>query len=281
MPLRERCRRQPRWVPGRDAGRRRGRAAGSRRAAVGGHAGRRAAGLEPRARPAPPGPHAAPHPVTLVCVNPDGMPGVRDELGPAPFDGRHVVGLWWWEVASFPAHWARGFDGLDEVWAGTRFVADAIAAVSPVPVVHVPTPVAQPVVAPVGREALGLPKDALARRSRLRLRQRGRAQEPARRDRGVHPRVRPQRRRGARRQDAALGHRSRSAPRRARRRRRRTRTCTSSTATCRRRRRTRSSGCSTACCPCIAPRASGSRSRRPRCSACRSWPPTTAGRATS
>jgi glycosyltransferase involved in cell wall biosynthesis len=113
-----------------------------------------------RGAPAAPGPHDAPHPVTLVCVNPDGMPGVRDELGPEPFDGRHVVGLWWWEVASFPAHWARGFDGLDEVWAGTRFVADAIAAVSPVPVVHVPTPVAQPVVAPVGREELGLPRDA-------------------------------------------------------------------------------------------------------------------------
>ncbi|MEA2180777.1 MAG: hypothetical protein QOG77_4074 [Solirubrobacteraceae bacterium] len=113
-----------------------------------------------RGAPVAPGPHPAPHPVTLVCVNPDGLPGVRDELGPEPFAGRHVVGLWWWEVASFPASWARGFDGLDEVWAGSRFVADAIAAVSPVPVVHVPTPVAAPVVAPLDRAALGLPPDA-------------------------------------------------------------------------------------------------------------------------
>jgi glycosyltransferase involved in cell wall biosynthesis len=110
-----------------------------------------------RGAPAPPGPHPAPHPVTLVCTNPDGLPGVRDQLGPAPFEGRHVVGLWWWEVATFPAAWARGFDGMDEVWAGSRFVADAIAAVSPVPVVRVPTPVAAPVVAPTGREELGLP----------------------------------------------------------------------------------------------------------------------------
>jgi glycosyltransferase involved in cell wall biosynthesis len=113
-----------------------------------------------RGAPAPPGPHPAPHPVTLVCANPDGIPGVRDELGPEPFAGRHVVGLWWWEVAAFPAAWTRGFDGMDEVWAGSRFVADAIAAVSPVPVVHVPTPVAAPVVAPVDRRALGLPTDA-------------------------------------------------------------------------------------------------------------------------
>jgi glycosyltransferase involved in cell wall biosynthesis len=106
---------------------------------------------------APRGPHVAPHPVTLVCVNPDGLQGVRDELGAEPFEGHHVVGLWWWEVGTFPAAWTRGFDGVDEVWAGSRFVADAIAAVSPVPVVRVPTPVAAPVVAPVGREELGLP----------------------------------------------------------------------------------------------------------------------------
>jgi glycosyltransferase involved in cell wall biosynthesis len=98
--------------------------------------------------------------VTLVCVNPDGMPGVRDELGADPFAGRHVVGLWWWEVASFPSAWARGFDGMDEVWAGSRFVADAIAAVSPVPVVRVPTPVAMPEVAPIDRGSLGLPVEA-------------------------------------------------------------------------------------------------------------------------
>jgi glycosyltransferase involved in cell wall biosynthesis len=113
-----------------------------------------------RGAPAPRGPHAAPHPVTLVCVNPDGMQGVRDELGAEPFAGHHVAGLWWWEVASFPSHWARAFDGMDEVWAGSRFVADAIAAVAPVPVVRVPLPVAPPVVAPVDRAALGLPEDA-------------------------------------------------------------------------------------------------------------------------
>jgi len=109
--------------------------------------------------PAPPGPHPAPHPVTLVCVNPDGLPGVRDELGPEPFEDRHVIGMWWWELGTFPAAWARGFDGIDEVWAGSRFVADAIAAVSPVPVVRVPLPVAPPPVAPVGREDLGLPAE--------------------------------------------------------------------------------------------------------------------------
>jgi len=101
----------------------------------------------------------AEHALTLVCVNPDAMTGARDELGPAPFEDRHVIGLWWWEVAAVPARWLRAFDLVDEVWAGSRFVADAFAAVAPVPVVHVPMPVPEPVISAAGRDALGLPQN--------------------------------------------------------------------------------------------------------------------------
>lgn len=99
------------------------------------------------------------HPVTLVCANPDGMSGARDELGAAAFAG-HVIGVWWWEVAALPARWLRAFDLVDEVWAGSRFVADVFAAVAPVPVVHVPIAVREPVASDKGRAALGLPEDA-------------------------------------------------------------------------------------------------------------------------
>ncbi len=99
------------------------------------------------------------HPVTIVCVNPDAMTGARDELGPAAFDGRHVVGMWWWEVAALPPRWLRAFDLVDEVWVGSRFVADVLAALAPVPVVHVPLPLPEPVASDAGRAQLGLPED--------------------------------------------------------------------------------------------------------------------------
>ena len=102
-------------------------------------------------------PGAAAHPVTIVCANPDGMTGARDELGADAFEGRHVVGMWWWEVAALPQRWLRAFDLVDEVWVGSRFVADLLSAVSPVPVVHVPLPVPEPVASGAGREQLGLP----------------------------------------------------------------------------------------------------------------------------
>jgi glycosyltransferase involved in cell wall biosynthesis len=111
-------------------------------------------------RDAPRGPAAlrapAAHPITLVCANPDGMTGARDELGADAFEGRHVVGLWWWEVSALPERWLRAFDLVDEVWAGSRFVADVFGAVAPVPVVHVPLPVRAPVASDKGRAQLGL-----------------------------------------------------------------------------------------------------------------------------
>jgi hypothetical protein len=99
----------------------------------------------------------APHPATIVCANPDGMAGARSDV-PGAFAQQRVIGLWWWEVTAFPSRWLRAFDDVDEVWVGSRFVADALAAVSPVPVVAMPMPVAPPPAAgEVDRGALGLP----------------------------------------------------------------------------------------------------------------------------
>jgi hypothetical protein len=114
----------------------------------------RATVREPTAAPAGDQPL---HPVTLVCANPDGMAGARDELGAVAFEGRHVVGMWWWEVAAVPQRWLRAFDLVDEVWVGSRHVADLLSAVAPVPVVRVPLPVPEPPVADAGRTQLGLP----------------------------------------------------------------------------------------------------------------------------
>ncbi len=109
----------------------------------------------------PRGSARGPHGTTVICTTPEGMPAALDELGHDVLAGRRTIGFWWWEVQGLPQRWARSFDSLDEVWAGSRFVADVLGAVSPVPVVRVPLPVAQPLVGAVTREALGLPEGFL------------------------------------------------------------------------------------------------------------------------
>jgi glycosyltransferase involved in cell wall biosynthesis/SAM-dependent methyltransferase len=99
------------------------------------------------------------HPVNLVCVNADMLPQFAADAGEAFFEHRYTIGMWWWEVSSFPQRWQSSFDLVDEIWAGSRFVADALSKVSPVPVVHVPMPVTLPARPTVARAELGLPGD--------------------------------------------------------------------------------------------------------------------------
>jgi glycosyltransferase involved in cell wall biosynthesis len=101
-------------------------------------------------------PGDARHPVNVICVNPDGLAGARDELGPAFFQGRKTIGVWWWESGPVPERWLRAFDHVDELWAGSAHVAEALAAVAPVPVVRVPLPVTLPE-SDADRGRLGLP----------------------------------------------------------------------------------------------------------------------------
>jgi len=101
-------------------------------------------------------PGDARHPVNVICVNPDGLAGARDQLGPAFFQGRKTIGVWWWESGPVPERWLRAFDHVDELWAGSAHVAEALAAVAPVPVVRVPLPVTLPE-SDADRGRLGLP----------------------------------------------------------------------------------------------------------------------------
>jgi glycosyltransferase involved in cell wall biosynthesis/SAM-dependent methyltransferase len=96
-------------------------------------------------------------PINLICVNADALPAFADDAGPGFFAGRYSIGLWWWEVSTFPERWLSSFGHVDEVWAGSRHVADALAKVSPVPVIHITQPVLIEDPPPAERAALGLP----------------------------------------------------------------------------------------------------------------------------
>jgi glycosyltransferase involved in cell wall biosynthesis/SAM-dependent methyltransferase len=97
----------------------------------------------------------------LICVNADVLPAFADDAGPSFFAGRDSIGLGWWEVSTFPERWLSSFGHVDEVWAGSRHVADALAKVSPVPVIHITQPVLIEDPPPADRATLGLPEGCL------------------------------------------------------------------------------------------------------------------------
>ncbi len=104
-------------------------------------------------------PDEAAYPVNIICINGDGIPVFAREAGRSFFEGRHTIALWWWEVGDPPASWTEAYDFIDEVWVASQHVYDVIAPTSPVPVVRIRFPVAEPDVARRSRAELGLPGD--------------------------------------------------------------------------------------------------------------------------
>jgi glycosyltransferase involved in cell wall biosynthesis/SAM-dependent methyltransferase len=100
---------------------------------------------------------AAPHAINLLCVNADQVPALALDLGHGFFQGRYTIGLWWWEVDRFPEQWLEAFEHVDELWAATDHVADALSPISPVPVVKITLPVTLPEFERLPRERLGMP----------------------------------------------------------------------------------------------------------------------------
>jgi len=86
------------------------------------------------------------HNTVLMAVNADQFAQVRGDLGPAFFDGRYTIGQWFWELSTFPSSLTASFALVDEVWAATTFMRNAIAERAPtgLPITHMPLPFCTP-----------------------------------------------------------------------------------------------------------------------------------------
>jgi glycosyltransferase involved in cell wall biosynthesis len=84
-----------------------------------------------------------PHGFEIVAVNADELPGFVTRLGEDYFQGPRI-GIWGWETDTIPARWQRAFALVQEVWVYSRFMAQNIGAVAPVPTIALPPPVQAP-----------------------------------------------------------------------------------------------------------------------------------------
>ena len=97
--------------------------------------------------------------VTLLHLNADQSAyAIVDHA--AALTGKYRIAAWNWELPEFPALWPEAERQLDEVWAPSTFCAAAFRRRLKIPVTHVPYAIDVPVPGGVGREALGLPRDA-------------------------------------------------------------------------------------------------------------------------
>jgi glycosyltransferase involved in cell wall biosynthesis len=92
--------------------------------------------------------------IALIHVNADEFPQILSRYASA-LNASHRVGFWVWETMDFPDRWLDRFEVIDEVWVPSDFIARAIGAKAPCPVVVIPHVVSVP--APESsRVAIGL-----------------------------------------------------------------------------------------------------------------------------
>jgi Glycosyl transferases group 1 len=87
--------------------------------------------------------HEGAHGFEIVAVNAEELPDLVARLGEAYFEGPRI-GIWGWETNAIPPRWRRAFALVDEIWVYSRFMAENIGAVAPVPVIALPPPVRPP-----------------------------------------------------------------------------------------------------------------------------------------
>ncbi|WNM59883.1 glycosyltransferase [Candidatus Nitrospira allomarina] len=92
-------------------------------------------------------------------INADEMGNAQIHLGKDLFVDRYNIGYWAWELSHFPEAWCPSLQLVDEVWAPSRFIEQAIADKTASPVIRMPLAVEFPEPHGVRREAFGLPED--------------------------------------------------------------------------------------------------------------------------
>ncbi len=104
-------------------------------------------------------PSEAPFAVNVICLEPEVLPEFVNHAREAFFSGRYSTGLWLCEADPAPAGWSAYCSLLEEIWAPTAYVAEALESVATIPVHTIRLPVAPPPLELRSRAEFGLPAE--------------------------------------------------------------------------------------------------------------------------
>jgi glycosyltransferase involved in cell wall biosynthesis len=100
------------------------------------------------------------YPLTIAIVNADHFKFWIDDIDSNRISHSTIIGVWAWEIEDFPKVMHTAFDLVDEVWAVSQFVKDALIKHSKKKVLVFPTPIIAPDLnETLDRSAIGLPTE--------------------------------------------------------------------------------------------------------------------------
>jgi glycosyltransferase involved in cell wall biosynthesis len=99
--------------------------------------------------------------IDLLYVNADQTQSTIDYLKQKGLESSYKIGFWHWEQPKLPPSHLPAFRHLNEIWVPSSFVRNAVATMSPVPVVIIPHALSITPTPSVQRSQFGLPPDKL------------------------------------------------------------------------------------------------------------------------
>jgi len=94
---------------------------------------------------------------SVFHINADQMPEVHARLRHVVDASAYNIGVWHWELPELPDAYAASAAPLDEIWAPSAFIQDAVSGKVSIPVVHMPHGVEVTEIEPCSAEELGVP----------------------------------------------------------------------------------------------------------------------------
>eukprot|EP01037_Dinobryon_pediforme_P012772 gene12772-12869_t len=96
--------------------------------------------------------------VQIFNINADQLPQVIDHLGARLRPDALRINIPFWELSRYPEPWLAGLAAMDEIWAPSRFIAEALSGRIATSVVHMPVAIEFTPPKPMDRARFGLPE---------------------------------------------------------------------------------------------------------------------------
>ncbi len=100
-----------------------------------------------------------PYNINLIHINPHELGITYLQMDKSVWDYRYNIAYWLWELEEFPEEWTPCFHCLDEIWAPSEFICNAIRKKTNLPVRCMPYHVEAPIYRESRREDFKLPEN--------------------------------------------------------------------------------------------------------------------------
>jgi len=100
-----------------------------------------------------------PYNINLIHINPHELGITYLQMDKSVWDYRYNIAYWLWELEEFPEEWTPCFHCLDEIWAPSEFICNAIRKKTNLPVRCMPYHVEAPIYREYRREDFKLPEN--------------------------------------------------------------------------------------------------------------------------